>query len=60
MTCIGDVLRSPSSSGRTRSSRSSSAISTLGRESARPYSISGVVHQAFMPTTAAPIDVIAQ
>ena len=40
--------------------RSSSAISTFGRESVRPYSISGVVHHAFMPTTAAPIDVIAQ
>ena len=40
--------------------RSSSAMSTLGCESARPYSISGVVHQALSPTTAAPIDVIAQ
>ena len=35
-------------------------MSTFGRESARPNSISGVVHQAFMPTTAAPIDTVAQ
>ena len=37
-----------------------SAISTLGFESDRPYCISSVVHQAFMPTTAAPIEITAQ
>jgi hypothetical protein len=46
--------------GATRSSRSESAIRTLGRESVRPYSISAPVHQAFMPTTAAPIEIVAQ
>ena len=32
----------------------------LGARVVRPYSISGVVHHAFSPTTAAPSDVIAQ
>ncbi len=60
ITCIGPAWRRPSSTGRMRASRSSSAISTFGRLSASPYSSSGVVHHALSPTTAAPIDVIAQ
>ena len=60
MRCIGETARNAASTGSTRSTRSSSAISTFGRESARPYSISGVVHHAFIPTTAAPIDTVAQ
>ena len=42
-----------------RSSRSSSTMTPWGGIG-EPYSISGVVHHAFMPTTAAPIEVIAQ
>ncbi len=60
MRCSGAASRSPSSTGSTRSTRSSSAISTFGRESLSPYSISGVVHHAFMPTTAAPRLTVAQ
>jgi hypothetical protein len=43
-----------------RSILSSSTIRTLGRESLRPYSISTVVHHAFIPTMAAPMDTVAQ
>jgi len=43
-----------------RSRRSSSAISTSGSLSFSAYSISGAVHQAFMPTTAAPALTMAQ
>ncbi len=56
----GATARRASSTGSTRSTRSSSAISTFGRESARAYSISGGVHQAFIPTTAAPRAMVAQ
>ena len=51
MTCSGLVVRSSSSIGRIRSTRSPSAMTTFGAESARPYFISSVVHHAFMPTT---------
>ena len=44
----------------SRSRRSSSRTITLGSLSLRPYSISGGVHHAFMPTTAAPRDTVAQ
>ena len=60
MTPSGAVARNPGRIGIARSRRSSSAISTFGRESARPYSISGLVHHAFIPTTAAPSDTVAQ
>ena len=43
-----------------RSIRSSSAMSTTGALSFSAYSISGVVHHAFIPTTAAPTDNVAQ
>ena len=54
MRASGRSARSCSRTGRMRSTRSSSAITTFGAESLRPYSSSVVVHQAFMPTTAAP------
>ena len=60
ITCIGAPARTSSSTCSARSSRSSSAMSTFGRESVRPYDISVGVHQAFMPTTAAPIEIVAQ
>ncbi len=60
MTCRGATARSRSRIGSARSSRWSSAISTFGRESDSPNSISGVVHQAFSPTAAAPSEVTAQ
>ena len=54
------MARSSSSTDTIRSTRSLSAMTTFGAESARPYRISSVVHHAFMPTHAAPIDTIAQ
>ena len=50
MIARGPPARTASSTTRARSRRSSSAISTLGRESVSPYSISVGVHHAFMPT----------
>ena len=47
------------SSGVMRSSRSPSAITTRLPESESAYSISSVVHHAFIETEIAPIEVIA-
>ena len=60
MRASGASARRASRTGSTRSTRSPSAMSTLGRESDSPYRISSVVHHAFMPTTAAPIEITAQ
>jgi hypothetical protein len=45
---------------RIRSRRSASANTTLGWLSCRAYSTSVAVHQAFMPTTAIPVETHAQ
>ena len=42
------------------SRRSPSVINATGSESASANSISGLVHQEFMPTTAAPTEMAAQ
>ena len=59
-TCRGPAPRSPSNRGSTRSNRSASHTSAPAPQSVRPNFISAVVHQAFIPTTAAPSDTVAQ
>ena len=62
ITCSGWDRRTRTASRMwlTRSKRSSSTISTVGWLSSSAYSISCGVHQAFMPTQAAPRAMQAQ